>query len=377
MNAPTTDATARPEAAPPSRDASGSPPRYRGTGLLHPRLTDPLALLLAVGILATGTLAITLGSVHIGTGAIWDVVQLKAGLVQGIDVPVYLQQIVWDLRMPRVVLAALVGAALSLAGVAVQGLVRNPIADPYVLGVSSGSSVGAAFVLLFGGLGGLGSAAVSVGAFVSGLLAMTVVYLLAQDRGQLEPLRLVLVGVVLSYVFSGLTSFLVFKGDPRAAQEVLFWLLGSFGRARWSGVLIPLGALVVAAVILAIRARALDALLSGDEAAAALGVDLRRLRLELFFTATGLTAVMVAASGAVAFVGLVVPHLTRMIVGSLHRRVLPIAALGGALFMMWVDLAARYLAAPQEIPLGIITSLAGGPLFVVLLRRQQKRRSQL
>ncbi|PID53465.1 MAG: sugar ABC transporter substrate-binding protein [Micrococcales bacterium] len=344
---------------------------------MHPRLTDPLALLLAVGILATGTLAITLGSVHIGTGAIWDVVQLKAGLVQGIDVPVYLQQIVWDLRMPRVVLAALVGAALSLAGVAVQGLVRNPIADPYVLGVSSGSSVGAAFVLLFGGLGGLGSAAVSVGAFVSGLLAMTVVYLLAQDRGQLEPLRLVLVGVVLSYVFSGLTSFLVFKGDPRAAQEVLFWLLGSFGRARWSGVLIPLGALVVAAVILAIRARALDALLSGDEAAAALGVDLRRLRLELFFTATGLTAVMVAASGAVAFVGLVVPHLTRMIVGSLHRRVLPIAALGGALFMMWVDLAARYLAAPQEIPLGIITSLAGGPLFVVLLRRQQKRRSQL
>ncbi len=319
MNAPTADATARQDARLPSRDIPDQPPRHRGTGLLHPRLTGPLALLLVAGILAIGTLAITLGSVHISASSVWDVVQLRAGLVQEIDLPRYLQQIVWELRVPRVILAAIVGAALSLAGVAIQGLVRNPIADPYVLGVSSGASVGAAFVLLFGGLGGLGSAAVSVGAFISGLVAMLIVYLLAQDRGQLEPLRLVLVGVVLSYVFSGLTSFLVFKGDPRAAQEVLFWLLGSFGRARWSGILIPLGALVVAAVILAIRARPLDALLSGDEAAASLGVNLRRLRLELFLTTTALTAVMVAASGAVAFVGLVVPHLTRMIVGSLHR----------------------------------------------------------
>lgn len=343
------------------------------TGVVSPRLVPILAVVLLAVTVASMMLAATLGSVGISAH---DILETVASRVTGADsttVPPHLQQIVWELRLPRVLLAAVVGAALSIAGVAVQGLVRNPIADPYVLGVSSGASVGAAFILLFGGFGGLGSTSVTAGAFVSGMIAMTIVYFLAQDNGRLEPLRLVLIGVVLSYVFSGVTSFLVFQGHPQASQEVMFWMLGSFGRARWSALLIPFFALLVVGTLLFLRARPLDAMLSGDETATTLGVHASRLRLELFLFTTALTAVMVASSGAVAFVGLVVPHLTRLVVGSLHRRLLPVAAVGGALFMVWVDLLARVLASPQEIPLGIITSLIGGPLFVALMRRQSRQ----
>ncbi|WP_168582031.1 FecCD family ABC transporter permease [Gephyromycinifex aptenodytis] len=340
-----------------------------GGGLLPESALAPLIVVLIAAIGASAVVAAGLGSVDLPPQTVIDILRTKLTGAPT-EVPPYLQQIFWELRLPRILLAALVGAGLSLAGVAIQGLVRNPIADPYVLGVSSGASIGAAFVLLFGGPLWLGNGAVTIAAFLTALGSMLLVYGLAQRNGTLEPLRLVLTGVVLSYVFSGVTSFLVFQGDPRAAQSVMFWLLGSFGRARWSSLLIPAVVVAFSSVILMIRGRQLDAMLTGDESATTLGVPVRRLRLELFLLTAALTAVMVAVSGAVAFVGLVIPHVTRLLIGSLHRRVYPVACLLGAAFMVLVDVAARSLAAPQEIPLGILTSVIGGPVFVLLMRHQ-------
>jgi len=365
---------------PSSRVSPSGTPRAsrrvaRSTGLLHPRLLPVLVVALSVLILASLVVGVAIGSVRIPVSTVWEVVIAQ---VTGRDtsVPSNEQQIIWQLRVPRVALAGLVGAGLSVAGVAVQALVRNPIADPYVLGVSSGASVGATMVILFGvfaGLGSLGSLGISAAAFITAMASMTVVYLIAQRSGRLDPLRLVLSGVVIGYVLSALTSFLVFQADPRAAQQVLFWLLGSFGRARWSILPIPAVAVAGAVAVLFVRARMLDALASGDDAATTLGVAVGRLRIELFIITAALTAVLVAVSGAIGFVGLVVPHAVRALVGGLHRRVLVVSALLGALFMIWVDIAARTVAAPQEIPVGIITALVGGPVFIVLMRHRDRR----
>jgi len=334
----------------------------------------PVVFVVMVGALVVSTLVgVSVGSVRVPASTVWDVI-ISEITARESAVATNQRQIIWELRVPRVALAGLVGAGLSIAGVAVQALVRNPIADPYVLGVSSGASIGASMVILFGVLGSLGSLALSVAAFCTAMASMAVVYLVAKRGGELDPLRLVLSGVVLGYVLSAITSFLVFRGDPRAAQQVLFWLLGSFGGARWSTLAVPIVVVTAALTLLTVRARQLDALSSGDEAATTLGVPVKRLRIELFVITAALTAVLVAVSGAIGFVGLVVPHAVRAIVGGLHRRMLVFASLFGALFMIWVDIAARTLARPQEIPVGIITALVGGPVFIVLMRQRDRRR---
>lgn len=353
-------------------------PRTPSTGLLPPAWFGALTIaLIAIGFLSL-VVGVGVGSVGVPATTVVEVVWAKTLGSAERAAPAHLVQVVWDLRIPRVVLAALVGAGLSVVGVAVQALVRNPIADPYVLGVSSGASVGAAAVIVYGSALGLGVLGLSGAAFVTACLSMALVYVVARRGGRgLDPLRLVLTGVVAGYVLSALTSYLVFRGDPRGAQQVLFWLLGSFGRARWSTLAVPAVVLVIVLAWLIIRARPMDALLVGDEAAVTFGVPVARLRLELFAVTAALTAVMVAVSGAVGFVGLVVPHIVRLLVGALHRRVLIASALFGAVFMIWVDLAARTLTSPQEIPVGILTAMVGGPLFLFLMSRSDRRTGPL
>jgi iron complex transport system permease protein len=336
-----------------------------------------ILVLTAVGVVSM-IVGVGIGSVRIPAATVVEVIWAKTLGSAESPAARNVEQIVWDLRVPRVALAALVGAGLSVVGVAVQALVRNPIADPYVLGVSSGASIGAAGVIVYGGALGLGALGLSGAAFATACLSMALVYVVARrGGGGLNPLRLILTGVVVGYVLSALTSYLVFQGDPRGAQQVLFWLLGSFGRARWSTLVIPAVVLALVLFWLVARARAMDALLAGDEAAVTFGVPVARVRLELFAATAALTAVMVAVSGAVGFVGLVVPHIVRLLVGELHRRVLVASALFGAVFMVWVDLAARTLASPQEIPIGILTALIGGPLFLVLMSRRDRRTGTL
>lgn len=330
----------------------------------------PLVAVLLLALAASAVASLVAGSERIAVG---EVVGAVRDRLTGAP-PGRWDVIVWDLRMPRAVLAVVVGAGLAVAGAVMQTLVRNPLADPYLLGISSGASVGATAVLTSGALAGLGVHALSGGAALGALGAAVLVYAVAAAQGGLTPLRLVLAGVVLSSALSAVASFLVFLSDDnRAATAVLFWTLGSVGGATWERSWLP--ALVVAllvAVLLALH-RWLDALAAGPDTAAALGVPVARLRTGLFVGLALLVGVLVAVSGGIGFVGLIVPHAVRLLVGARHRVVLPVAALLGGLFLLWVDVAARLVVQPQEIPLGVVTGVVGAPLFLLLLGRGQYR----
>jgi iron complex transport system permease protein len=330
----------------------------------------PLPLVLAgclLLLIVTMTLGVGIGSVSLSPGNVWQVI---ADHLTGHPKNTVADQIVWQIRLPRVFLAALVGAALSTAGTVVQVLVRNALADPFLLGVSSGASVGATAVLLFGAFASLGTWAISFGSVLGALAAMAAVFLVSRRGRQLAPTQLILCGVVLSALFESTTSFLIFRGNPQATQSVLFWLLGSFGNASWQQLPIPAIALVVAMVYLLALGRSLNALAMGAEPAASLGVDVHRLRRNLFIVTSLMVGVAVAVSGVIGFVGLVVPHIVRLVVGSDHRRVLPVGVLFGAAFMVVGDLLARTIVAPQEMPIGVITAFIGAPVLIVLIRRR-------
>ncbi|WP_409484103.1 FecCD family ABC transporter permease [Arsenicicoccus dermatophilus] len=332
-----------------------------------------IVVVLAVALAASCVISLAFGSEPLPLPDVWRVV--AARITGGTADPTY-DAIVWDLRAPRSLLAAVAGAGLAVAGAGMQTLVRNPLADPYLLGVSSGASVGATAVMTTGVLSGLGVWALSGGALLGALAASALVYAIAMAQGGLTPLRLVLTGVVLSSAFSAIASFLVFlSNDPRAAQSVLYWLLGSVAAATWE--LLPLAAVVTLAAVLAMAAasRWLDALAAGPDLAASLGVPVGALRTALFVGLAVLVGVLVAVSGGIGFVGLVVPHLARMVVGARHRVVVPVAALAGGLFLVWVDVLARVCVRPQEIPLGVVTGLVGAPVFLLLVGRRHYRYS--
>lgn len=332
------------------------------------RTSLPLLLLICTAFLAVAiTAGVWLGSVGLSPGSVWAVIwQHLTGRVHN----TVANAIVWDLRLPRVLLAAVVGAALTTAGGVIQVLVRNALADPFLLGVSSGASVGATAVLLFGALTALGLWALETGAILGALGAMIIVFVLARQGGQLAPLQLTLSGVVMAGLFGAITSFMIFKANPQATQSVLFWLLGSFGNAAWAQLPEPTIALLVAIVYLMAQARSLNALAMGAEVATSLGVDVSKLRRDLFLVTSLIAGLSVAVSGVIGFVGLVVPHIVRLVVGSDHRRTLPVGVLVGASFMVLSDLLARTIVSPAEMPIGVITAIIGAPVLLVLIRRR-------
>jgi iron complex transport system permease protein len=277
--------------------------------------------------------------------------------------------IVWQLRAPRVLLGALVGAGLALVGTALQAVTRNPLADPHLLGVSSGAAFGAVIVVLYlGEFAGLLS--LPLAAFVGALASMLLVLAIASRGGRLESDRLLLAGVAVSFVMMAASNLLLYLGNPHAASSVLFWMLGGLGLARWELLWLPALCLALAMTLLLGLGRALNALMAGEQSAVSLGLEPRRVRLLVFVVASLLTGVLVSLSGAIGFVGLMLPHVARFLVGAEHRRVLPVAALLGALFLVWVDVAARTWLAPQDLPIGIVTAAIGGVFFVALLRRR-------
>ncbi|MFT3660101.1 MAG: iron chelate uptake ABC transporter family permease subunit [Gordonia sp. (in: high G+C Gram-positive bacteria)] len=280
--------------------------------------------------------------------------------------------IVWNLRLPQTLLAALCGAGLGLCGAILQSLLRNPLADPYVLGVSSGASTGAVLIVILGI--GSGVVGLSGGAFVGALVAFVLVLLLAHVAGG-APAHVILAGVAATQLFSALTSFIVITAaDPEQTRGVLFWLLGSLGGADWFDVAMVLGVLSAGFAVCLIHARAMDAFAFGEKSAAGLGVDVRRVRASLFVATALMTAAVVSVAGAIGFVGLVLPHAARAIVGPGHRRLLPATALIGAIFLVWVDAVARTALAPQELPVGVVTALVGVPAFAVILWRRKAGR---
>ncbi|MEE1931418.1 iron ABC transporter permease [Streptomyces sp. TRM 70351] len=355
-------AGAAPAAAPPEPPA---PQPGRRTSL--PGLVTVLLLALAVSVPA----AAALGSSGLGFGAALGYV--RAGLTGEVIAPheVSAYTIVWEIRLPRVLLAAVVGAGLAAVGVALQAMVRNALADPFVLGISSGAAVGANAVLLFGAFGALGVWALSGAAFVSALGAMGLVYAVARSAHGMTPLRLVLTGTAMYYGFSSVTTLMVFTAERgEAARSAMMWLMGSLGGATWAAVPLAAGVVAVGLAVLGLSARRLNALAMGDETAAALGVDAERFRRGLFVLTAVMTGALVAVSGTIGFVGLMVPHATRMLVGADHRGLLVVAPLLGAVLLVWVDVASRTLLAPVELPVGVLTAVIGVPCFLLLMRRR-------
>ncbi|MFF4044789.1 FecCD family ABC transporter permease [Streptomyces sp. NPDC001816] len=330
----------------------------------------PLALVLGGALLAALTTAVAWGSTSIAPGEVWSVVWRR--LSGEVPRPGTDDLIVWQLRVPRALLAALVGAGLGLVGTAVQALVRNPLADPYLLGISNGASLGAVAALVLGlGAGGALGLGLSGAAFAGALATFALVWAVARRGGGFAPLRLVLAGVAVGQFLSGFTSYLVLQaGDEQQTHSVLFWLMGSLSGASWQLLAVPAVTVPIALLWLQARARGLNALLMGDETAAGLGIDVGRLRRELFTVTSVLTGVLVAVSGAIAFVALMVPHVCRLLVGGDHRRLLPVSALCGALLLVVVDVVCRTAMDTQELPVGVVTSLLGAPALLYLLDRR-------
>lgn len=278
----------------------------------------------------------------------------------------------WEVRFPRVVLALLVGAALATAGALLQGVFANPLAEPGVIGVSAGAAVGAGTVIVVGGAF-VAAWSVAAAAFVAGLATTLLVYLLARSGGRTEVVTLVLTGVAINAFAGGLIALLLFVASPAARDQIVFWQLGSLNGATWEsvGVVAPLAAVgVAAAVLLAPR---LDLLALGESAARHLGVDVERLRRNVIVVVAVLATAGVAFTGIILFVGLIVPHLVRMLVGPAHRVLIPLSAVVGAVVLLAADVSARSLVDNADLPLGMLTSLIGGPVFFWLLRRTRAR----
>ena len=334
-----------------------------------------VALLVALAVAMA--LGVALGSVRLSPSVVANVILHRIGVRS--DAPSRAADtIVWVVRLPRVLLAAFVGAGLAMVGAALQATVRNPIADPFLLGISSGASVGAVIVITAGVLGSLGVYALSAAAFVGAIAAAGAVLLLSTGRRGMSPLRIVLAGTAMTYACSAITSFLIFRSRrAEAAQTMLFWLLGSLSGASWAKLVPSAVVVAVGGAVLWAHGRHLNALLSGDATAASLGVDVTRFRRSVVIVTALMTATVVAVSGAIGFVGLLLPHVGRFLVGSDHRRLLPVCALLGATYLVIVDLGARMLAAPEEIPVGIITAGVGAPFFLWLLARHERREARL
>lgn len=332
-----------------------------------PRLRLIAPALLAV-LLASMVLAVTLGPADIAPMEVWQTIGHRLGLVAESPVGRLREAIIWELRLPRLLVAAATGAGLALCGAVLQALTRNPLADPYLLGLSSGASLGAVIFLLAGA-----TLLMPLGAFVGAAAAMALTLLVTQLLGGVTPSRAILAGISISALAAAGTSLLIFWAvTADSYREILSWLMGSLGGVVWDQALPVLAGVAVLGGLLLVSGRALDAFAFGETAAASLGVDVVRLRWLLLGGTALLTGILVSIGGAIGFVGLVVPHIVRLATGSRHRLLLPVSMLVGAIFMVWTDTAARSLFAPRELPVGILTALLGAPIFLLVLLRYRR-----
>lgn len=328
----------------------------------------PLFAALLLVLAASMVLAISFGPADIGALEAWHTIAFHLGLVPEAPASRLRDAIVWDLRLPRILAAAATGGGLALCGAVMQALLRNPLADPYLLGLSAGASLGAVAALLLGA-----ALLMPLGAFAGAAATMALALLVARLLGGATPSRTILAGIALSALAAAATAFLIFwsaTGD--SYREILSWLMGSLSGVTWPEAALTVCAVLALGLPALLAGRSLDAFAFGDDAAQALGIDVARLRWLLLGATALLTGILVAIGGAIGFVGLVVPHVARFLAGSRHRLLLPLAMLLGAIFMVWTDTAARSLFAPRELPVGIMTALAGAPIFLAILARYRR-----
>ncbi|MGW1018069.1 FecCD family ABC transporter permease [Streptomyces niveus] len=325
-----------------------------------------LGVLLLLALLSAG-----LGAYDIPLGDVVSSVQHRMG-IGGAALERVPESVLWNVRLPRVVLALLVGASLGCAGALMQGVFGNPLAEPGVIGISAGAAVGAVASIALG-LSFLGNWTVTVCAFVSGLLTVLLVYAMSRSGGRTEVVTLILTGIAVNAFAGALIGLSIFFADNAQISQITFWQLGSLAQATWPKVLAVLPCALLGLAVAPFYARKLDLLALGERPARHLGVDVERLRVVLVLVVALLTAAAVAVAGIITFVGLLVPHLLRMANGPGHRFLVPGSALGGALVLVAGDLAARTVATPAELPLGVLTALFGSPFFFWLLRRTRRR----
>ncbi|MBW4718131.1 FecCD family ABC transporter permease [Saccharothrix obliqua] len=336
------------------------------------RLLEFTALTSGICVLAISLVVTTCLGAHAGLG--WPEVGRVVGFHVGLAVeplPPLVDALIWDVRIPRVLTAALVGAALAVSGAALQAITRNSLADPYIMGVSAGASTGAVAVVVLGFAGSqLGTTG---GAFVGALMSVVLSMLLLR-RSTHKAMRIILTGVVVGQLFSALTSLILMaSGDADSTRALTHWLLGSMASARWHSVVICLIAFGVVFAVLWSCVPALDCFAFGTDTASSMGINVAATRAVLLISTSLLTAVSVAQVGVIGFVGLIVPHTVRLLLGSLHQVLLPMAAVVGAVFMLWSDALARVVFAPLEVPVGVVTALLGVPQFLLILRSRGER----
>lgn len=337
----------------------------------HRRRTITLFVAAIAALGASIVTATMIGTADISPVDVVSTVMRHVGLgviAPAAPLPDLLDALIWQSRVPRVLLAAVVGVALTMSGAVLQSVTRNPLADPYLLGVSSGASAGAVAVLLLG-IGG-GALSLSTGAFAGALLSFGVLLVLLGGGRVSNTTRVVLTGVLVGQFFAAVTSvILTVNGDADSARGFTFWLLGSLSGARWAEVLVVGTVILAGSAAIMVFAADLDAFTFGWDSATSLGTNVVSLRIWLMVLTAVITAAAVAASGAIGFLGLLIPHFVRIVSGPMHRTLLPLSALVGATFLIWVDAFARTAFAPNELPVGVITALLGAPAFALVLRR--------
>ncbi|PYB94958.1 FecCD family ABC transporter permease [Pseudomonas sp. R62] len=328
------------------------------------RLIRLLLVLLTLSVALIGGVAI--GETSIEPSVVLQVLANKLWGAGYVLAPID-EGIVWNYRLTRALVAAACGAGLATCGVILQSLLRNPLADPYLLGISAGASTGAVMVALLGV--GAGAISLSVGAFAGAVIAFVLVILLARVSGSASGTgQIILAGIAGSQLFNALTAFLITRSaSSEQARGIMFWLLGNLGGVRWPSVWLAVPVAVLGLVVCLWHRRALDAFTFGADSAASLGIAVRRVQILLIGCAALVTAVMVSIVGSIGFVGLVIPHAARLLLGTGHARLLPASALGGAVFLIAADVLSRTLIKGQVIPVGVITALVGAPVFALIL----------
>lgn len=322
-------------------------------------------------------LSISIGSAQLPFWQTWKILihqlPLLGKLVEQ-DWPAFSEQIVMQVRLPRIVLAIIVGACLAVAGTGFQGVLRNPLADPFTLGVASGASVGAAFIMLFGlHFALVGKWTIPLVAFASGMLSLVAVLRLASIQGKLQVETVILAGVVIQAFLGSIISFMV-SISHQTVNEIVFWMMGSLKMRGWEFSLAILPYFLVGTIVLLAYGRALNLFALGEKRAAHLGVHVERTKWIILIISTLVSAAAVSVAGVIGFVGLIIPHLIRLIVGPDYRLILPLAVIFGSIYVLWADTLARIVLSPREIPLGVVTAFLGAPFFAYLLNKHKKLR---
>lgn len=328
-----------------------------------------IGIALVVALIVSIIVAINLGPVSI---TVKEVVEILSYNIFGIGDPVTIgastyNDIVWKIRFPRILLAICVGAGLSVVGAVMQAMVQNPLAEPYILGISSGASLGATAAIMLGLGAMLGTNSIGIFAFIGAFICSMAVYSLANMGGKSTSIKLLMSGMVISAICSSFSSFIIFiSNDAEGMRSLTFWTMGSLAGASWNNIGVPMSVTVVGVMFFIFQFRNLNVMLLGDENAITLGIDLNKHRKLYMIITSFMTGIIVYASGTIGFVGLIIPHIVRMIVGSDHRRLIPISAIVGGIFLIWTDAIARSVM-NVEIPIGVITSMLGAPFFMWLM----------